>query len=236
MRKILFVITIVFLAFTAKADEGMWLLKELNQQSIARMQELGFTFPIDKVYDEENASLKDAVVIFGGGCTGVAVSEQGLIFTNHHCGYGAIQKLSAVEHDYLKDGFAAQDMNSELSADGLTVSFLRSTKDVTNEIMSRLPSVLSEVQRQLAIDSLSNILMKEYDNDPFTQARVVPFYAGNKYYMVIYDVFRDVRLVVAPPSSIGKFGGDTDNWMWPRQTGDFSVFRVYADKDNKPEI
>ena len=157
-----------------------------------------------------------------------------MIFTNHHCGYGAIQKLSAVEHDYLKDGFAAQDMNSELAADGLTVLFLRSTKDVTSEVMSQLPAVLSEVQRQLAIDSISNVLMEEYDNDPFSQARVVPFYAGNKYYMVIYDVFRDVRLVVAPPSSIGKFGGDTDNWMWPRQTGDFSVFRVYADKDNKP--
>ena len=234
MKKMLLTIAILFSVFFAKADEGMWLLKELNQQSIARMQELGFTFPIDKVYDEENASLKDGVVIFGGGCTGVAVSEKGLIFTNHHCGYGAIQKLSAVEHDYLKDGFAAQDMNSELAADGLTVLFLRSTKDVTNEVISQLPAVLSEVQRQLAIDSISNVLMEEYDNDPFTQARVVPFYAGNKYYMVIYDVFRDVRLVVAPPSSIGKFGGDTDNWMWPRQTGDFSVFRVYADKDNKP--
>ena len=234
MKKMLLAIAIIFLAFTAKADEGMWLLKELNQQSIARMQELGFTFPIDKVYDEENASLKDAVVIFGGGCTGVAVSEQGLIFTNHHCGYGAIQKLSAVEHDYLKDGFAAQDMKSELAADGLTVSFLRSTKDVTNEITSQIPSVLSEVQRQQAIDSISDILMEEYKNDPYTQARVVPFYAGNKYYMVVYDIFRDVRLVVAPPSSIGKFGGDTDNWMWPRQTGDFSVFRVYANKDNKP--
>src|SRR5690554_4104768 len=234
MKKMLLAIAVLFLAFSVKADEGMWLLKELSQQSIARMQELGFIFPIDKVYDEENASLKDAVVIFGGGCTGVVVSEKGLIFTNHHCGYGAIQKLSAVEHDYLKDGFAAQDMKSELAADGLTVLFLRSTKDVTNEVISQLPAVLSEVQRQLAVDSISNVLMEEYENDPFTQARVVPFYAGNKYYMVVYDVFRDVRLVVAPPSSIGKFGGDTDNWMWPRQTGDFSVFRVYADKNNKP--
>ncbi len=234
MKKILLTIAIIFLAFTAKADEGMWLLKELNQQSIARMQELGFTFPIDKVYDENNASLKDAVVIFGGGCTGVAVSQQGLIFTNHHCGYGAIQKLSAVEHDYLKDGFAAQDMKGELTADGLAVSFLRSTKDVTDQINSQIPSVLSEVQRRLVVDSVSRVLTEEYRNDPFTQARVVPFYAGNKYYMVVYDVFRDVRLVVAPPSSIGKFGGDTDNWMWPRQTGDFSVFRVYGNGDNKP--
>lgn len=232
MRKMLLALAIIFLTFAVRADEGMWLLKELNQQSIARMQELGFTFPMDRVYDEQNASLKDAVVIFGGGCTGVAVSEQGLIFTNHHCGYGAIQKLSSVEHDYLKDGFAAQDMKSELAADGLAVSFVRSTNDVTEQILSNLPSMLSEVQRQQAIDSVSRTLTEEYINDPFTQARVVPFYAGNRYYLVIYDVFRDVRLVVAPPSSIGKFGGDTDNWMWPRQTGDFSVFRVYANKDN----
>ncbi|MDD4728161.1 MAG: S46 family peptidase [Dysgonamonadaceae bacterium] len=234
MRRILLSITVILLVFSVKADEGMWLLKELNKQSIARMQELGFTFPIEKLYDENNPSLKDAVVIFGGGCSGVAVSEKGLIFTNHHCGYGAIQKLSAVEHDYLKDGFAANNINEELSADGLTVSFLRTTKDVTKEIMSQIPSVLSEIQRQLVIDSLSNAMTQEYLNDPFAEARVVPFYSGNKYYMVVYDIFRDVRLVVAPPSSIGKFGGDTDNWMWPRQTGDFSVFRVYANQDNRP--
>ena len=158
MKKMLLAIAVIFLTFAAKADEGMWLLKELNKQSIARMQELGFTFPIDKIYDEQNASLKDAVVIFGGGCTGVAVSDKGLIFTNHHCGFGAIQKLSSVEDDYLKDGFAAKDMNSELAADGLAVSFVRSTKDVTNDIMSKIPSVLSEIQRQQAIDSVSEIL------------------------------------------------------------------------------
>ena len=234
MRKTLLAIAIIFLTFTARADEGMWLLKELNQQSIARMQELGFTFPIDKVYDEQNSSLKDAVVIFGGGCTGVAVSEKGLIFTNHHCGYGAIQKLSSVERDILKDGFAAADMDSELPSDGLAVSFVRSTVDVTDMIMSQIPSMLSEVQRQQVIDSISSALTEQYRDDQFTQARVVPFYAGNQYYMVVYDVFRDVRLVVAPPSSVGKFGGDTDNWMWPRHTGDFSAFRVYADANNKP--
>ena len=234
MRKTLLAMAIIFLTFAARADEGMWLLKELNQQSIARMQELGFTFPIDKVYDEQNSSLKDAVVIFGGGCTGVAVSEKGLIFTNHHCGYGAIQKLSSVERDILKDGFAAADMDSELPSDGLAVSFVRSTVDVTDMIMSQIPSMLSEVQRQQVIDSISRALTEQYRDDQFTQARVVPFYAGNQYYMVVYDVFRDVRLVVAPPSSVGKFGGDTDNWMWPRHTGDFSAFRVYADANNKP--
>ncbi|MDD3787612.1 MAG: S46 family peptidase [Petrimonas sp.] len=235
MRKILLIIAITFMAFTlVKADEGMWLLKELNRQSVARMQELGFTFPIDKLYSDNNPSLSNAVVIFGGGCSGVAVSDQGLIFTNHHCGFGAIQRLSSVEHDYLKDGFKADSFRDELPADGLTVSFLRSMEDVTNQILPKVPSVLSEVQRELAIDSLSNLLMEKYENDPFTTARVVPFYSGNKYYMVVYDVFRDVRLVVTPPQSIGKFGGETDNWMWPRQTGDFSVFRVYAGKNNKP--
>jgi hypothetical protein len=220
--------------FIAKADEGMWLLKELNEQSIARMQELGFRFPVNQLYDEQNPSLKDAVVIFGGGCSGVAVSDQGMIFTNHHCGYDAIQKLSSVEHDYLMDGFAAQNPSDELPVEGLTVSFLRSMEEVTDRFIPHLPSELSDIQRKLTIDSLSNALVKEYENDRFTQAQVVPFFAGNRYYVVLYDLFRDVRLVLAPPTSIGKFGGDTDNWMWPRHTGDFAVFRVYAGERNLP--
>lgn len=234
MKKTFLSIALLFVAFVVFADEGMWILKELNKQSIARMQELGFVFPIDQLYDEENPSLKDAVVIFGGGCSGVAVSDQGLIFTNHHCGYDAIQKLSSVEQDYLKNGFMADSYENELQADGVTVSFLRSMQDVTDEILPKIPSVLNEVQRELAIDSISDLLLKEYEENPFIDAQVIPFYAGNKYYRVVYDVFRDVRLVIAPPQSIGKFGGETDNWMWPRHTGDFSVFRVYADKNNKP--
>ncbi len=234
MRKLFLSLAMLCGVFAANADEGMWLLRELDKESAARMEELGSTFPVNRLYDEQKASLKDAVVIFGGGCSGVAVSEKGLIFTNHHCGYGAIQKLSAVEHDYLKDGFAAKKGADELYADGLTVSFLRSMVEVTDQIIPHVPLVLSEIQRELVIDSLSTKLIEAYENDPFTSARVVPFYARNKYYMVLYDQFRDVRLVVAPPSSVGKFGGDTDNWMWPRHTGDFSVFRVYAGKDNKP--
>jgi hypothetical protein len=234
MKKLILSLAIFFVAIFARGDEGMWLLKELNRESAARMQELGFTFPVNKLYNEKNPSLKDAVVIFGGGCTGVVVSDKGLVFTNHHCGYGAIQKLSAVEHDYLKDGFAAKNYGDELYADGLTVSFLRSMEDVTDQIAPKVPLVLSEIQRELAIDSISDELIKKYEDDRFTTARVVPFYARNRYYVVLYDVFRDVRLVVAPPSSVGKFGGDTDNWMWPRHTGDFSSFRVYAGKDNKP--
>ncbi|MEA4917381.1 S46 family peptidase [Proteiniphilum sp.] len=234
MKKLGLLFAILVAALTVKADEGMWLLKELNRESITRMKELGFTFPVDQLYDEANPSLKDAVVIFGGGCTGVAVSKEGLIFTNHHCGYGAIQKLSAVEHDYLKDGFVAKTRKDELAAEGLSVSFLRSMTDVTDRILPHLPSVLSEMQRGRVIDSLSRALIAEYEQDPFTLARIVPFYSRNKYYVVLYDQFRDVRLVTTPPSSVGKFGGDTDNWMWPRHTGDFSVFRVYANKDNRP--
>ncbi len=234
MKRLLLCIVVAGACFITRADEGMWLLKELNEQNVARMQELGFRFPVSNLYDEENPSLKDAVVIFGGGCSGVVVSEQGMIFTNHHCGYDAIQKLSSVEQDYLKNGFAAQDQSAELPVEGLAVSFLRSMEEVTDRFIPHLPSVLSEIQRELIIDSLSNELIKEYENDPFTQAQVVPFFAGNRFYVVLYDLFRDVRLVLAPPTSIGKFGGDTDNWMWPRHTGDFAVFRVYAGKGNKP--
>ncbi len=234
MKRLLLCLAVAGACFIAKADEGMWLLKELNEQNIARMQELGFRFSVDQLYDEENPSLKDAVVIFGGGCSGVVVSEQGMIFTNHHCGYGAIQKLSSVEQDYLKDGFVAQNQSDELPVDGLTVSFLRSMEEVTDQFLPHLPSVLSEVQRKLTIDSLSNELIKEYDDDPFTHAQVVPFFSRNRYYVVLYDLFRDVRLVLAPPTSVGKFGGDTDNWMWPRHTGDFAVFRLYAGEGNRP--
>lgn len=233
MRKLFLSLAIFLVAIGIKADEGMWLLKELNQQSVARMKELGFTFPIDSVYSESNPSLKDAVVIFGGGCTGVAVSDKGLIFTNHHCGYGAIQKLSSVEHDYLKDGFASHAFAQELPAEGLTVSFLQKTEDITDYVTSTILPEDSEEEREAKIDSLSKVYLQQYKGNEFLRAQVVPFYSRNKFYVVVYEVFKDVRLVFTPPSSVGKFGGETDNWMWPRQTGDFSVFRVYANKDNK---
>ena len=164
----------------------------------------------------------------------MVVSEEGLVFTNHHCGYGAIQQLSAVEHDYLRDGLRlpARAMNSCRRSYSLLSPF---DGDVTDRIAPHVPLVMSEIQRELAIDSISNELISEYESDPFTRARVIPFFSRNKYYVVLYDLFRDVRMVVAPPSSVGKFGGDTDNWMWPRHTGDFSVFRVYAGKDNQPQ-
>ncbi|MFV0419205.1 MAG: S46 family peptidase [Dysgonomonas sp.] len=236
MKRIFLLFTISLSVLLAKADEGMWLLKELNAQSIARMKELGFTFPTDSIYSETNPSLKDAVVIFGGGCTGVAVSNQGLIFTNHHCGYGDIQKLSSVEHDYLKDGFVSQSFAEELPAQGLMVQFLQKTEDVTDFVTSTLLPGDSEEIRDNKIDSLSEVYLEKYKGNDFLRASIVPFYSHNKYYLVVYEVFRDVRLVFTPPSSVGKYGDETDNWMWPRQTGDFSVFRVYANKDNKAAL
>ena len=233
MKRVVLLFIAIFSILALNADEGMWLLKELNRQSAERMKELGFTFPIDSLYSEENSSLKDAVVIFGGGCTGVAVSEQGLIFTNHHCGYDAIQKHSSVEHDYLKEGFVSQSNEEELYTEGLAVSFLQKTEDVTDKIMKGIDDNTSEYDRYVIIDSLSDEILAPYKDNEFLNARIIPFYTGNKYYLIVYEVFQDVRMVFAPPSSIGKFGGDTDNWQWPRHTGDFSVFRVYANKDNK---
>lgn len=236
MKKISAFFILLFFSLAIHADEGMWLLKELNEQSKARMQELGFTFPFDEVYSETNPSLKDAVVIFGQGCTGVTVSDKGLIFTNHHCGYDDIQKLSSVEHDYLKNGFASQSFKEELHSPGLTVSFLDSTRDITEQILSKLDPKDDEQTRELKIDSISQAITDSFADNPFINVRIVPFYEGNKYYLVSYKVFHDVRLVFTSPSSVGNFGGETDNWMWPRHTGDFSVFRVYANKDNEPNM
>ena len=216
------------------ADEGMWVIKELNKQNLERIKELGFVPSIDKLYSESSPSMTDAVVIFGGGCTGITVSEKGLIFTNHHCGYGAIQKLSSVENDYLKDGFVSQSKEEELPVPGLNVRYLRETVDVSERINSQISSIDDEYKRLMAADSISKVICDSIGRSPFLTANVIPFYNNNKYYLVVYDVFRDVRMVFAPPTSVGKFGGDTDNWMWPRHTGDFAVFRVYANEENKP--
>ena len=228
----------VLLLFTALgqvyADEGMWVLKELNKQNLARMKELGFTPSYEQLYSETDPCVGNAVVIFGGGCTGITVSQEGLIFTNHHCGYGAIQQLSSVEHDYLKDGFVSQSKEQELPVPGLTVKYLRQTIDVSDRINSVIGKIDDEYKRLMAADSIGNVLCDSIGVDEFKQASVIPFYSDNKYYLIVYNVFRDVRMVFAPPSSVGKFGGDTDNWMWPRHTGDFSIFRVYANANNEP--
>lgn len=216
------------------ADEGMWVLKELNKQNLARMAELGFTPSYDQLYSEIDPCVANAVVIFGGGCTGITVSNEGLVFTNHHCGFGAIQQLSSVEHDYLKDGFVSQSKEEELPVPGLSVRYLKETVDVSDRINKEIAGIEEEYLRLAAADSIGRVICDSVGTNEFQAADVVPFYNNNKYFLVVYDVYRDVRMVFAPPSSVGKFGGDTDNWMWPRHTGDFSVFRVYADANNKP--
>lgn len=218
----------------AYADEGMYLLNELNKKNLEQMKALGFTLPYDSLYSTTSPSVSDAVVIFGGGCTGIAVSDQGLIFTNHHCGYGAIQSKSSVEHDYLKDGFVSQSLEQEIPIEGLEVRFLKNTIDVTDRIMGEVKSTTDEFTRMSKADSVMTVISDSLSKKPFVQAEVYSYYANNKYYVQVYEVFKDVRMVFAPPSSVGKFGGDTDNWMWPRHTGDFSVFRVYADASNQP--
>ncbi|MDD2437014.1 MAG: S46 family peptidase [Massilibacteroides sp.] len=216
------------------ADEGMWVIKELNKQNLERMKELGFNPSYEQLYSETDPCLTNSVVIFGGGCTGITVSKEGLVFTNHHCGFGAIQQLSSIDHDYLKDGFVSQSKTDELPVPGLSVRYLRETVDVSDRILAQISSIEQEYLRLAAADSIGKAICDSIGENEFLAADVVPFYNNNKYFLVVYDVFRDVRMVFAPPSSVGKFGGDTDNWMWPRHTGDFSVFRVYANAENKP--
>ena len=223
-----------FSAFTARADEGMW-LPSLIGNRIADMQEKGFRLNAEDIYSINQASLKDAVVLFGRGCTGELVSPEGLLLTNHHCGYGQIQQHSSVEHDYLKDGFWAMSREEELPNKGLTVSFLERMEDVTGIILKGYSPEMSETERAGLVKQNSDALIKEVTQEgKGLRARVEALYYGNQYFLFLYREYPDVRLVGAPPSSIGKFGGDTDNWMWPRHTGDFSIFRIYADKDNNP--
>ena len=220
--------------FSARADEGMW-LPSLISQRISDMQSKGFRLDADDIYSINQASLKDAVVLFGSGCTGELVSAEGLLLTNHHCGYSQIQKHSSVEHDYLKDGFWAMNRSEELPNKGLTVRFLDRMEDVTGIILKGYDPKMTEEERVALVKENSNALISEVTKDgKGIRATVEALYYGNQYFLFVYREYGDVRLVGAPPSSIGKFGGDTDNWMWPRHTGDFSMFRIYADKDNNP--
>lgn len=235
---ILFLSLFILSLCPVKADEGMWLLPLLQKLNGKQMSEMGFTITPSQIYDINHSSLKDAIVIFGGGCTGEIVSNNGLIFTNHHCGYSSIQKLSSVEHNYLKDGYWAMNQKEELPAKGLSVTFLESFTDVTKEVNKALEGVGFH-QRDSVILALEEAYTDDYAkkntaDKKYLSAEITSFYGGNTYYFIVYKVYRDIRFVGAPPSSIGKFGADTDNWMWPRHTGDFSVFRVYADKDNNP--
>ena len=220
--------------FTARADEGMW-LPSLIENRIADMHEKGFRLSAEDIYSINQASLKDAVVLFGRGCTGELISPEGLLLTNHHCGYGQIQQHSSVEHDYLRDGFWAMSRSEELPNKGLTVSFLERMEDVTPIILKGYTSDMTEDERVALVKKNSAALIEEAVKDGNgLRAKVEALYYGNQYFLFLYREYSDIRLVGAPPSSIGKFGGDTDNWMWPRHTGDFSIFRIYADKDNNP--
>lgn len=218
----------------AKADEGMWLLPLLQKYNINTMQSMGLELTAEQLYSINNTSMKDAIVIFGGGCTGEIISSEGLLLTNHHCGYGAIQKHSSTEHDYLKNGFWAMTRDEELASPGLSVTFLVRLEDVTDQVFKPLNDKMTDEESALSIENTCNTIATNAKEGTHYSATVRSYYGGNKYYLLVYEVFNDVRMVGAPPSSIGKFGADSDNWMWPRHTGDFSMFRVYADKDNKP--
>lgn len=234
MKKIFIALIALMLVSPLKADEGMW-LPVLIKERIKDMRAKGFKLKAEDVYSVNKACLKDAVVLFGSGCTGELVSNDGLLFTNHHCGYSQIQRHSSVEHDYLKDGFWAMSRDQELPNKGLTVSFLEYMQDVTDDVLKGYSEGMTEKQRDSVIRLNSMALVAEAVKEgKGLRANVEALYYGNQYFLFVFRTFRDVRLVGAPPSSIGKFGGDTDNWMWPRHTGDFSIFRIYADRDNNP--
>ena len=236
MKKLLsiLIILVVSLGFKARADEGMWLLPLIEKLNMGRMTELGLKLSAEDIYSLNKASIKDAIVIFGGGCTGEIVSPQGLLLTNHHCGYGSIQSHSSVEHDYLQDGFWAKTKEEELSNPNLTVTFLIRIEDVTSQIFANVKPGMSEADRNSAIGDARQAIQSKATQGTNYNSQVASFYGGNYFYLLVYERYTDVRLVGAPPSSIGKFGFDTDNWEWPRHTGDFSVFRVYTGPDGKP--
>ena len=232
---LVFLSVLILSVGSLRADEGMWLLPLIQKLNIKEMSGIGFKLSAKDIYDINNSSLKDAVLHFGGGCTAEIISKDGLVLTNHHCGYGSIQKLSTVDHDYLQNGYWAKNREEELPAKGLTVTFLDRFEDVTKEATEALATATDQKAKADVLITLSDQLTKKAVGDnKYLKGRVVSFFGDNQYYLVITKTYNDIRFVGAPPSSIGKFGADTDNWMWPRHTGDFSMFRIYADKDNNP--
>ena len=231
MKKLVLAITLIISVIYAKADEGMWLPYSLSDKSLYEMQQMGCKLTAEQIFNLNQPSLKDAIVQFGGGCTGELISPEGLLLTNHHCGLSYVQKHATVEHDYLTDGFWAYSKAEELPNPGLTVSFLAMVVDVTDAV---LEGVTDEETRSKVISENSKKIIEERKGDRDVKIEIVPFYSGNQYIMFEYDVYRDVRLVCCPPWGIGKYGADTDNWTWPRHKGDFNIFRVYTDRDGKP--
>ena len=218
----------------AKSDEGMWLPLFVERLNYIDMQKMGLQLTAEEIYSINNSSLKDAIAIFGRGCTSELISDQGLLLTNHHCGYGRIQAHSSVEHDYLSNGFWAESFEDELPNPGLNVTFLERIEDVTEKVLAEITDEMTEDERSEKVKAVAEEIEKEAKGETHYKCSVRSFFEGNEYYLFVYEVFQDVRFVGAPPSSIGKFGADTDNWMWPRHTGDFSLFRVYTDKDGNP--
>lgn len=232
---LLFLSTIILSAGALHADEGMWMLPLIQKLNSKKMSEEGFKLSASDIYDINHSSLKDAVMHFGGGCTAELISGEGLVLTNHHCGYGSIQKLSTVDHDYLQNGYWAMNRDEELPAKGLTVTFLDRFEDVTKAVTEAMAAATGPKAKEEALKAVSDQLaVKAVAENKYLKGRVVSFFGDNQYYLVITKTYSDIRFVGAPPSSIGKFGADTDNWMWPRHTGDFSMFRIYAGKDNNP--
>ncbi|MBQ7811568.1 MAG: S46 family peptidase [Bacteroidales bacterium] len=241
MKKILCIAAaLAMFAGSIRADEGMWLLPLIQKMNAQAMQDLGCELTPEQIYSINNSSLKDAIVQFGGGCTGEIISAEGLLVTNHHCGYGNIQKLSSVEHDYLKDGYWAMNRSEELPCEGLSVTFLEYMKDVTHLVAKADKKARKKFKddeakvEEAIVKAVSEIEEEAKKQNPDCRVQITPFYNRNVYYLIVYKTYRDVRFVGAPPSSIGKFGADTDNWMWPRHTGDFSMFRVYSAPDGSP--
>ncbi len=220
--------------FSATADEGMWIPMFIDRLNYVDMQKMGLKLTAEEIYSVNHNSLKDAIVIFGRGCTGEVVSDQGLILTNHHCGYGSIQSVSSVEHDYLTNGFWAKSQAEEIPATGLTVQFLISMADVTTEMLAGTTEQTTEAERAEILKKNRKSIETKATAGTHYNAIVKDYFEGNEFYLLVYETFKDIRFVGAPPEVIGKFGADTDNWMWPRHTGDFSMFRVYANADNQP--
>ncbi len=219
---------------TARADEGMWLPYALNGQNLAEMQAMGCKLTAEQIFSFNQPSLKDAIVQFGGGCTGEIISPEGLLLTNHHCGLSYVQKHSSVEHDYLTDGFWAMSKGEELPNPGLSVLFLNKVEDVTEAVLKGVTAQTTEAEREELIAKNSKALRNDRKGDRKVRVEIVPFYSGNQYILFEYDEYKDVRLVCCPPWGIGKFGADTDNWTWPRHKGDFNIFRVYTAPDGSP--
>ena len=234
MKRIMIVVALLLSLTVARADEGMWLPYSLNGQNLAEMQALGCKLTAEQIFSFNQPSIKDAIVQFGGGCTGEIISAEGLLLTNHHCGLSYVQKHSSVEHDYLTDGFWANDRSQELPNPGLSVLFLDRVTDMTENVLYGVTEEMSEAERQEIINKNLRNLKEGFKTKPFHRIEIVPFYSGNQYIQFEYIEYKDVRLVCCPPWGIGKFGADTDNWTWPRHKGDFNIFRVYVDQDGNP--